>query len=178
MLAGPTHNLKVALIEPEIPGNTGSIGRTCLARGAALHLVRPLGFQVTDEQLRRSGLDYWQHVKLTMHDSLETFLAGLEPSAPLWLFTTKAQRSLYDAQIENDSLLIFGPESRGLSAALLDRYPDRLLSIPMESTHVRSINLSNAVSVALYEAWRQQLVAASAPQRDDGNPAHDSQRSS
>jgi tRNA (cytidine/uridine-2'-O-)-methyltransferase len=163
MLAGPMHNLKVALIEPEIPGNTGSIGRTCLARGAALHLVRPLGFQVTDEQLRRSGLDYWQHVALTMHDSLDAFLDGLEATAPLWLFTTKAKRSLYDADIKGDSMLIFGPESRGLSRALLDRYPDRQLCIPMESAHIRSINLSNAVSVALYEAWRQQLRPVSAP---------------
>ena len=153
----PIHSLQVALIEPEIPQNTGTIGRSCLALGAVLHLVHPLGFQLSAEKLRRSGLDYWRHVDLMLHDSLADFLDSAAASRPMWFFSTRATHSIYDARMEPDSVLVFGPESRGLPRSLLQDHPDRLLQIPMESTHVRSLNLSNAVSVALYEAWRQQL---------------------
>lgn len=156
-MAWPAHNLRIVLIEPEIPHNTGAIGRSCLALGAALHLVRPLGFRLSDEWIRRSGLDYWQHVPLTIHDSLARFEAQLPPQAALWLFTTKAGQSLYDARLPADSWLVFGAESRGLPAELLERHPERQLRIPMDTAHVRSLNLANAASLALYEAWRQQL---------------------
>ena len=154
-MPGSTHRLSVALIEPEIPQNTGTIGRSCLALGAKLHLVRPLGFQLTAQKLRRSGLDYWQHVDPVLHDSLQEFLAGLTPDRPLWFFSTRASQSIFDVRIEPESMLIFGAESTGLPAALLERFPQRLLHIPMDRTYVRSLNLGNAVTVALYEAWRQ-----------------------
>ncbi|MEZ5338241.1 MAG: tRNA (cytidine(34)-2'-O)-methyltransferase [bacterium] len=148
--------LQIVLVEPEIPHNTGAIGRSCLATGARLHLVHPLGFQLGAEQLRRSGLDYWQHVAPVMHDSLEAFLAQLPTDAQLCLFTTRATASLYETRIAPDSWLLFGPESRGLPDWLLERYPDKLLRIPMLDGPVRSLNLANAVSIAAYEAWRQQ----------------------
>ncbi len=150
------HTLKLVLIEPEIPHNTGALGRSCLAIGAQLHLVHPLGFQMGADQLRRSGLDYWQHVNPVMHDSLPAFRAALPPGQPLWLFTTKAEQSLYDIRIAPDSWLVFGSESRGLPAELLQEYPQSCLRIPMDTSHVRSLNLANAASIALYEAWRQQ----------------------
>ena len=154
-MATVAHSLKVVLFEPEIPHNTGAIGRSCLACAAQLHLVRPYGFRLSDEQLRRSGLDYWQHVDLTEHESLDGFLAALPQDAKLIPFTTKAGNSLFGARMPADAWLMFGPESRGLPDDLLQRHAANAVRIPMHDEHVRSLNLANAVSVALYEAWRQ-----------------------
>ncbi|MCB1219684.1 MAG: tRNA (cytidine(34)-2'-O)-methyltransferase [Planctomycetales bacterium] len=154
-MAVAQHHLKVALVEPEIPHNTGAVGRSCLALGAQLHLVHPMGFRLSDEQVRRSGLDYWQHVQPVMHDSLDGFISAVPDPERFWLFTTKAGRNLYEVDFAESDWLVFGPESRGLPGQLLEANPDRLLRIPMATTHVRSLNLANAVSVALYEAWRQ-----------------------
>lgn len=149
------HALKLVIVEPEIPHNTGAIGRTCLALGAQLHLVRPLGFRLSDDWIRRSGLDYWAHVKPQLHDSLDAFLARIADEEPIHLFSTRGSRSMYETAFRPGSWLVFGAESRGLPEPLLERFSERTVRIPMTGTHVRSLNLANAASVALYEAWRQ-----------------------
>lgn len=146
----------VVLVEPEIPPNTGNVIRLCANTGARLHLVRPLGFELSDKQLRRAGLDYHEYAALTVHDSFEALLAKEAP-APTRLFalTTRAQRTIADAAFQADDWLIFGSETRGLSPALRESFaPERRLRLPMRA-HSRSLNLSNAVAVVVYEAWRQ-----------------------
>ena len=146
--------MHLVLIEPEIPWNTGNIGRTCVAAGATLHLVGRLGFQVTGREIRRAGLDYWAKLKLLRHDSLESFLAALPPQASVLAFTTKASRSFRSAPFRKDSYLLFGKESTGLPEAVLTRFATCLYRIPI-GPEVRSLNLSSAAAVALYEALRQ-----------------------
>ncbi len=150
----PDPPLRVVLVEPEIPPNTGNIARTCAATGSILHLVEPLGFTITDAQLKRAGLDYWDSVALKPHPSFDAFLeAAGHPR--LWLFTTAATRSYFEADFKPGDALVFGSETRGLSDELLARYPDRLLGIPLRADHVRSLNLSTAAGIAIYEALRQ-----------------------
>jgi tRNA (cytidine/uridine-2'-O-)-methyltransferase len=152
--------LHIVLHQPEIPYNTGSVGRTCVAVGAKLWLVRPLGFRVDDYYLRRAGLDYWEHLEWQVVDNWDELLTKLppEPKPPtsrLWLFTKKAERSYLDAQFHPADALVFGNESSGLPDSLLDAHPtDAQLRIPTRP-EVRSLNLSNAVAVAAYEALRQ-----------------------
>jgi tRNA (cytidine/uridine-2'-O-)-methyltransferase len=152
-------SLHVVLVEPEIHWNTGNAGRSCLAAGATLHLVQPLGFSLDEREVRRAGLDYWEHVPLQVwHDwpELETALPDLgEP----FFFSTKADRPYWDANFGERTVLVFGPETRGLPESLLARHPDRTFRIPMHSEHVRSLNLSTAVGIALYEVLRQRAVA-------------------
>jgi tRNA (cytidine/uridine-2'-O-)-methyltransferase len=153
--------LHVVLHQPEIPYNTGSVGRTCVAVGAKLWLVRPLGFRVDDYYLRRAGLDYWEHLEWQVVDNWDELQSAL-PAQPgktgagrRWLFTKKAERSYLDAQFQPADVLVFGSESSGLPDALLDAHPtDSQLRIPTRA-EVRSLNLSNAVAVASYEALRQ-----------------------
>jgi tRNA (cytidine/uridine-2'-O-)-methyltransferase len=145
--------LHVVLFEPEIASNTGSIGRTCVAAGAMLWLVRPLGFHLDDRHLRRAGLDYWEHLSVRVVDALSDVAAALGRDR-IWSFSTKADRSYTDAHYEVGDALVFGPESRGLPRSWLFDRPDRALRIPIRP-EARSLNLANAVAIALFEAVRQ-----------------------
>jgi tRNA (cytidine/uridine-2'-O-)-methyltransferase len=145
--------LHVVLREPEIHYNTGSVGRTCVAVGAKLWLVRPLGFRLDDYYLRRAGLDYWQHLAWEVVDDWETLLARL-PVERHWYFTKKAHRRYTDAHFQPQDALVFGCESRGLPEETVLAHPERCLRIPTRP-EVRSLNLSNAAAVACYEAIRQ-----------------------
>ena len=145
--------LNIVLVEPEIPMNTGNIARTCAATGSALHLVRPLGFDISDKAVKRAGLDYWSLVDLHVYESLDDFFAR-HPDPDLWLTTTKAPRSYQEARFTADSWLFFGKETAGLPLALRERYRDRCVRLPMVS-EARSLNLSNTVAVCVYEALRQ-----------------------
>lgn len=149
------HNLQVVLIEPEIPSNTGSIGRLCLATQSTLHLVDPLGFEINDTQLKRAGLDYWQHLDVIRHTGLDAFFASIPREAPLVLFSKKAEPLYSEHRYQPGSYLIFGKETKGLSEELIQQYAGRAFRIPLYDTRVRSLNLSNAVSIVVYEAIRQ-----------------------
>jgi tRNA (cytidine/uridine-2'-O-)-methyltransferase len=148
--------LHVVLYQPEIPHNTGAIGRLCLATGARLHLIKPLGFRIDDRQLKRAGLDYWQEVDVHVWDSLDD-LRRAAPDAPWFLMTTKAGQTYWDATFTRECYLVFGPESRGLPESLLHEPGASCLRIPMQGT--RSLNLATAVGIVLYEALRQTRVA-------------------
>lgn len=146
--------LDVALYEPEIPPNTGNVIRLCANTGARLHLIRPLGFELDDRRLRRAGLDYHEWARVVVHDDLGRCLDELSP-ARVYAFSTRGTRSAFDAVFGPGDLLLFGPETRGLPADVLSAVPaDQRLRIPMVPGS-RSINLSNAVAVAVFEAWRQ-----------------------
>jgi tRNA (cytidine/uridine-2'-O-)-methyltransferase len=145
--------LHVVLHQPEIPYNTGSVGRTCLAVGAKLWLVRPLGFRVDDYYLRRAGLDYWEHLEWEVVDDWATLVARLPQRKP-WLFTKTAERLYTSVTYEPGDVLVFGSESQGLPTSLLEEYRERRLRIPIFRPEVRSLNLSNSVAIALYEALR------------------------
>lgn len=149
------HGLHVALIEPEIPQNTGSIGRLCLATGTTLHLVEPLGFEITDAHLRRAGLDYWEHLKVVRHPGIEAFMQSLPKGAPKVFFSKKAGHTLYEHRFVPGTTLIFGKETAGLPDFLLNAHPTETVRIPLYDARVRSLNLSNAVGIAVYEAIRQ-----------------------
>lgn len=148
--------MRVVLVEPQIPQNTGSIGRTCAGQEIPLHLVEPLGFQITDKQVRRAGLDYWPHVQLQIHPTLDDVLSQYD--APAWFFSARATRPYWDVSFGPDDLLVFGREADGLSDDLRIKNEDRLLCVP-HNANIRSLNLSNAVSVVVYEALRQQRRA-------------------
>jgi tRNA (cytidine/uridine-2'-O-)-methyltransferase len=143
----------VVLVEPEIPPNTGSVARTCVATSSPLHLCKPLGFHLDDRSLKRAGIDYWHLLNLHVHESFDAFLRA-NPQTRLHLFTGSASRSFLDVAFAPGDALVFGRESVGLDTALLARHRERCVAIPT-SGDVRSLNLSNAVSVALYEALRQ-----------------------
>jgi tRNA (cytidine/uridine-2'-O-)-methyltransferase len=147
--------LHVVLVNPEIHWNTGNTGRTCLAAGAALHLIEPLGFSLGEREVRRAGLDYWEHVDLRVWPSWDAFEPSLPSLGQPFFFSTKATRSLWDATFPSDSVLIFGRETGGFSADIHERYGDRMYRIPMHSEHVRSLNLSTSAGIVLYEAMRQ-----------------------
>ncbi|HWP65628.1 MAG TPA: tRNA (cytidine(34)-2'-O)-methyltransferase [Candidatus Limnocylindria bacterium] len=146
--------MHVVLVAPEIPQNTGSVGRLCVATGAMLHLIEPLGFLIDDRHVKRAGLDYWPHVRLAIHASWEQFLAA-RPPGRLLFFAARAERRHTDVQYRPDDLLVFGCESRGLPPALLRAHADATYGIPIASPHVRSLNLATAVAVVLFEAQRQ-----------------------
>lgn len=148
--------IDIILVEPEIPANTGNISRTCSVTGARLHLIEPLGFDISDKALKRAGLDYWQYLDVTVYKSLETFFEK-NGDDNLWLATTKAPRSYADPDISflGDVKLMFGKETAGLPEWLRERYRDRCIRIPMKA-ETRSLNLSNSVAILLYEALRQQ----------------------
>lgn len=146
--------LHIVLFQPEIPHNTGAVGRTCVAVGAKLWLVRPLGFRVDDYYLRRAGLDYWEHLDWEVVDDWPALLERLPPRAP-WLFTKQGMTTYTSVRYAHGDVLVFGCESNGLPSWLLERHAQRQVRIPI-SPHVRSLNLSNAVAVAAYEAERQR----------------------
>ncbi len=146
--------IDIILHEPEIPMNTGNIARTCACTGARLHLIRPLGFDISDRAVKRAGLDYWQYLDLTVYDSLDDFFAR-RGDENLWLATTKAPRCYADADFTGDVALMFGKETAGLPEWLREKYRDRCVRIPMAGP-VRSLNLANSVAILCYEALRQQ----------------------
>lgn len=150
-----TH-LHVALVTPEIAWNTGNAGRTCLAAGAQLHLVRPLGFSLDAREVKRAGLDYWPRVRPVVWEDWSSFEQALPTLGEPFLFSAEAPRELWDVRFPDDSVLIFGRESGGLPDELRERHHDRLVCIPMADTNMRSLNLSTAVAIALYEVLRQR----------------------
>ena len=139
-------------MEPQIPQNTGNISRTCAVTGARLHLVRPLGFEVTDKNLKRAGLDYWNELDITYYDNLEEFFS--KNSGNYFFFTTKGRNTYSDIEYPDNSYLFFGREDAGLPENLLVKHPDECLRIPMRP-RLRSLNLSNSVAIAVYEVLRQ-----------------------
>jgi len=145
--------LHIVLYQPEIPPNTGNVGRTCVAMGGKLWLVRPLGFDISEKARRRAGLDYWQHLNWEVVDHWEQLLERL-PESRLWLFTKRGSQPYTEVRFQAGDVLVFGRETAGLPPELLDRYPERRLRIPMRSD-VRSLNLACSVGVAAYEAVRQ-----------------------
>jgi len=145
---------EIVIFEPEIPPNTGNIIRLAANSGCRLHLVKPLGFELGDAQLRRAGLDYHEYATIKVHDNWAALLLALA-GVRLWAFTTRATRPYHEARFEPGDALVFGPESRGLPVEILDEFPeDRKLRLAMRPES-RSLNLSNTVAVAVYEAWRQ-----------------------
>ena len=154
----PSH-LNVVLVEPEIHWNTGNVGRTCLAAGAQLHLVGPLGFSLDDREVRRAGLDYWPRVDPRVWPSWAAIDEALPSLGEPFFFSAEASRSLWDVEFPECSALVFGRESVGLSHDLRARFRDRLVRIPMADPALRSLNLSTAVAIALYEALRQRRGA-------------------
>jgi tRNA (cytidine/uridine-2'-O-)-methyltransferase len=148
----------IVLLQPEIPGNTGAVGRTCVALDLELILIHPLGFEISDKRVKRSGLDYWPHVRLAEYASWEAFLAARAPRVEqLFLFEEFGARSFYEPDYPEDALLVFGQETRGIPADVIARYPDRLFRLPMRSPVIRSLNLANAVAAAAYQALRGKL---------------------
>lgn len=143
----------IVLVEPEIPQNTGNIARTCAATGCRLHLVKPLGFEVSDKYLKRAGLDYWQFVSVTYWENFEELLKT-NPEGRFFYFTTKAMHGYTDACYRDGDFLVFGKETRGLPEELLKAHPDECVRIPMMG-ELRSLNLSNSVAIAVYEGLRQ-----------------------
>ena len=142
----------IVLLEPEQPGNTGAIGRTCICAGASLHLIRPLGFLTDEKSVRRAGLDYWPRLGVREYDSYEDFLSA-HPDGRIWYLTTKARRTIAEADYRDGDFLMFGKESTGIPEEILAAHPERCVRIPM-AVGERSLNLSNAAAVALYEALR------------------------
>lgn len=146
--------IDIILLEPEIPMNTGNIARTCACTGARLHLIRPLGFDISDRAVRRAGLDYWQYLDLSVYDSWDEFV-GKNGDENLWLATTKAPRCYAEADLTGDVKLLLGKETAGLPESLRERYRERCIRIPMAGP-VRSLNLANSAAILCYEALRQQ----------------------
>lgn len=143
----------IVLVEPEIPQNTGNIARTCAATGCALHLIKPLGFEISDKYLKRAGLDYWHLVHVHIYENLDELFAKY-PNGRFYYFTTKARKRHSDAEYKAGDFLVFGKETKGLDEELLMSHPDECVRIPMIE-EARSLNLSNAAAVAVYEALRQ-----------------------
>lgn len=146
--------VNIVLVEPEIPMNTGNIARTCAATRSRLHLIEPLGFDISDKAVKRAGLDYWPMVDITVYPNLEDFFEK-NPAPDLWLATTKAPRDYSQAEFRDGCWLFFGKETAGLPEAFRKRYYDRCLRIPMRPD-ARSLNLANSVAILTYEALRQQ----------------------
>ena len=159
--------IHIVLVHPEIHWNTGNAGRTCLAAGATLHLIEPLGFSLNEREVKRAGLDYWEHVDLRVWPSWEAFERELPSLGEPWFFSTKSTQLFWDAPLaaSGDIVLVFGRETGGLPAELHERYRDRFVAMPIHSPRVRSLNLSTSVAVAVYEVLRQRREVP-------GNSAH------
>lgn len=152
--------MKVVLVHPEIPGNTGTIGRTCVALDLELILIHPLGFDITEKSVRRAGLDYWKHVRLTEYDCWQAFMAARAPGeAQLFLFENDGEGgSVYAPDYPPDAYLVFGKETKGLPPEVLDGRARRTFHLPMRSPHIRSLNLANAATAVIYQAMRAYLT--------------------
>jgi len=146
------------LVHPEIHWNTGNAGRSCLAAGATLHLIEPLGFSLDEREVKRAGLDYWEHVDLRVWSRWAEFEKELPSLGEPWFFSTKGRRVFWDAPLDSPTgaVLVFGRETGGLPGEVHERYADRMLAMPILSPHVRSLNLSTSVGIALYELLRQR----------------------
>lgn len=149
--------INIVLHEPEMPANTGNIGRTCVAAGARLHLIEPLGFKINEKMLKRAGLDYWDKLDVTIYDNYEDFM-NRNPGAKIYMATTKAPQTYADASYEPDCYIMFGKESAGIPEDILVKHQDTAIRIPMIGD-IRSLNLSNSVAIVLYEALRQNQFA-------------------
>lgn len=149
--------MNVVLFQPEIPANTGNIGRTCVATGTRLHLIRPLGFKLSEKEIRRAGLDYWQHLDLAVYDGWQDFQEK-NPGAKIYMATTKGPRSYCSVSYEPDCYLMFGKESAGIPEEILIQHQETAIRIPM-NPEIRSLNLGNSVAIVLYEALRQNGFA-------------------
>ncbi len=147
-------NFNIVLIEPQIPNNTGNIGRTCVATNSALHLVHPLGFEITDSRVKRAGLDYWGDLDLKEYKNTEEFFSKITEPKRMFFFSARAETSFYDVSLDQGDYLVFGREADGLSESIKDKYKDQLVKIPFPG-QVRSFNLSNAVAMVLGEGLRQ-----------------------
>mgnify|MGYP005855381619 FL=1 len=145
--------LNIVLHEPEIPANTGNIGRTCVATGTSLHLIEPLGFRLNEKEIKRAGMDYWEHLDVTRYVNFEEFKEK-HPGAKIWMATTKAKHSYTDVSFGPDDFIMFGKESAGIPEEILVEYEPTCIRIPM-LPQIRSLNLSNSVAIVLYEALRQ-----------------------
>lgn len=157
-------SIHVALVHPEIHWNTGNAGRSCLAAGATLHLIEPLGFSLDERQVRRAGLDYWEHVDLRVWPSWSEFETALPSLGEPFFLSTKGKTLLWEAPLDaSDVVLIFGRETGGLPTDILERYPERVVSLPMASPRVRSLNLSTCVGIVLYEVLRRRRTGQTAP---------------
>ena len=146
--------LNIVLINPEIPNNTGNIGRLALGSGCKLHLVKPFGFEIDDTRLKRAGLDYWKHLDVQYYDSTEDFFKK-NAFAKMAFLSSHGTKSHYDIPFEEDLFLVFGKESKGLPKEITEKHPDQLYKIPLFSEHIRSLNLANAVGIVAYEGIRQ-----------------------
>ncbi|EGO87490.1 tRNA (uridine(34)/cytosine(34)/5-carboxymethylaminomethyluridine(34)-2'-O)-methyltransferase TrmL [Clostridium botulinum C] len=150
-----TPNLNIVLFEPEIPQNTGNIGRTCVLTNSKLHLIKPLGFNIDDKSVKRAGLDYWPYLKLEIHESFDDMIRKY-PDANIYLSTTKEAKYHHDeVNYKEGDFIVFGRESSGLPDYIRDRYIENRIRVPMIKTTMRSLNLSNTVSIVVYEALRQ-----------------------
>ncbi len=149
--------LNIVLIEPEIPNNTGNIGRLSLATGSNLHLVKPFGFEITDTRLKRAGLDYWQHLNITTYESIEEFLE-INKKHQMVFLSSHGEKAHWSIKFTDNLFLVFGKESVGLPKKITDRNKENLFKIPMFSEHIRSLNLANAVSIVVYEGLKQLSI--------------------
>lgn len=150
--------LNIVLYEPEIPANTGNIGRTCVAAGARLHLIEPMGFRIGEKEVKRAGLDYWDKLDVSVYDNFADFLKK-NPGAKVYMATTKARKTYAQAFYEEDCYIMFGKESAGIPEEILVEYEDTSIRIPMMGD-IRSLNLSNSVAIVVYEALRQHDFAS------------------
>lgn len=150
--------MNIILHQPEIPQNTGNIGRTCVATGTALHLIEPLGFRLDEKSIKRAGMDYWQHLDVHRYVNFEEFLEK-NPEAKIWMATTKAKHTYSEVEFGENDFIMFGKESAGIPEEILVDYEDTCIRIPM-LPEIRSLNLSNSVAIVLYEALRQQGFAS------------------
>lgn len=149
--------MNIVLLEPEIPQNTGNIGRTCCATGTKLHLIEPMGFRINEKSLKRAGMDYWEHLDVTIYDSYEDFVAK-NPDAKMWYATTKAPNRYSDVKFGDNDFIMFGKESAGIPENILVENQEACIRIPM-NPEIRSLNLANSVAIVLYEALRQNDFA-------------------
>ncbi len=147
-------NFRVVLIEPEIPNNTGNIGRTCVGSLCELHVVEPLGFEISDKQLRRAGLDYWPHLEFFRHKSWEDWWRHVDTPDRVFFFSTKVKKTFYEHQFQEGDWLVFGKETKGLEREVIEKFSNQCLTIPMQGS-VRSLNLATAVAIVAFEGIRQ-----------------------
>ena len=147
-------NFNIVLVEPQIPNNTGNIGRLCVATKSRLHLIHPLGFEITDARVKRAGLDYWPDLEICHHENFEAWISTIEPTANVYFFSARATESFYKTRLKRGDYLIFGKEADGLGAEILEEFKENLVTIPFPGK-VRSFNLANAVAMVLGEGMRQ-----------------------
>lgn len=150
------HQFNIVLLEPQIPNNTGNIGRLCVGTKSSLHLIEPLGFEITDKRVKRAGLDYWPNLDWQTHPSLDSWYATVADKSRVFFFTTKTEQSFYDLQLKQGDWLVFGKEESGFDEEVHHRFKDQLVTIPFPG-EIRSFNLANAVAMALGEGMRQLL---------------------